>query len=132
MDPTMPSNGVEAVAVVQGYPSDALTEFVRAAEQRAAALRADIDDLRARQTRARAALGTHRQMHAMLTEAQREIARRRREAAEQVAGFQPSGTARGSGSGDDAPSRPIAAGQAVESPSPTAVSDAHPGLQWTP
>ena len=126
MDPMLHSNPAGAVSVVQGYPSDALAEFVRTVDERAAALRLEIEDARSRQSRARAALGTHRQMHAMLTEAQREIAHRRHEAADQIAGFQRASADR-IFEPHDARVRP----RRSERPRTVDGVDTEAGLQWT-
>jgi hypothetical protein len=69
-----PSNGLHASPVpVQAYSRAAVDEFVASAAAERARLESAIAEQEERTRRARAALGTHRVMVAMLLDAQREL-----------------------------------------------------------
>jgi hypothetical protein len=68
------SSGMPTLASpVRGYPRPAVDEFVASAAHEQAALETAIADAQERTRRARAAIGTHRVMVAMLLEAQRHL-----------------------------------------------------------
>src|SRR5262245_24963791 len=70
---------------VQGYTREAIDDFLAAADVERARLREVIAEAESRTQRARAALGVHRVMTAMLLEAQADVAERRRLAEEEAA-----------------------------------------------
>ena len=84
--PTHPTH-LTAESVVHGYLQETVTQFLQDAAAAQASLEARIQAAQERQGRARATLGTHRVMSAMLLEAEREISTRRRQVQRRVDGI---------------------------------------------
>jgi hypothetical protein len=73
-------NGTDIDTSVRGYSREAVEEFAAAAEREVARLQAEIDATDRRTARARAAIGTHRVMVAMLFTTQHRLDEIRQEA----------------------------------------------------
>jgi hypothetical protein len=69
---------------IHGYPRAQVEEFLSAAAAERVRLESEIADANARIARARAAVGTHRVMVAMLLETQRELSETRRRAEQEA------------------------------------------------